>query len=128
MIRFTCSGNKNILGNHKTTLEFIKDKNLTKKGNCIIGINCNFDLNEIKDYIKNKNKLKIIIRINNLKEEINANINQKFNSKSEIVIRKTDFISERTLATNANKAAIDINRKWIELMKNPDNKMEGIIK
>ena len=37
-------------------------------------------------------------------------------------------MSKRTLATNANKAAIDINRKLIELMKNPDNKMEVIIK
>ena len=31
-------GHENILGTHKTTLEFTKDKHLTKKGDCIVAV------------------------------------------------------------------------------------------
>ena len=44
-----------------------------------------------------------------------------------MVIRKTDYLSDRTFAINADKAAIDIDRRIIESLKNPENKVEVVI-
>jgi hypothetical protein len=43
----------------------------------------------------------------------------------DIVIRKSDFASERTLAVKADAAAKDIPRKMVELLRNPET--EGYI-
>lgn len=129
MIKFSAYGHENILATHKTTLEFTKDKSLTKKGDCIIGINSDLDLNSIKKFIKKikKKNIKIIIRINNKKEIINCKINKNFNSNREIVIRKSNYSDKRTFAINADKAACDVRREIIKELKNPDSKLEVLI-
>ena len=48
---FTCYGHENITAKHKTTLEFTKDKDLSLKGDCIVGVNADFDINKIKELI-----------------------------------------------------------------------------
>ena len=52
-----------------------------------------------------------------MEEEINATPNKKFCHDSEIVIRVSEFISERTFGTGADKAAKHINREMIEKLK-----------
>ena len=62
--KFHAYGHPNILATHKTTLEFTKDSELSLKGDCIVGVKADFDLNEIKKFVKNlkSNQIKIIIQ------------------------------------------------------------------
>jgi len=122
---FNCYGHENITARHKTTLEFTKDRDLSLKGDCIIGVKADFSLPQLKNFIKSidNNKITIIIEtMNNINknnnkiiEKINAEINPGFNSDKDIVIRKSDFRDERTLAVKADKAAYELSR---ELIKN----------
>lgn len=109
---FFAYGHPNIKATHKTTIEFTKEKELTTRGNCIVGVNSDFDLSSLKNFIKNKSLIgkstKIIISTKNKKEEINAELNPGFDDDKEIVIRKSGFISKRTFAVQANKAAVDL--------------------
>lgn len=129
--KFYAHGHPNILATHKTTLEFTKEKELSLKGNCIVGIASDFELSEIKNFIKNcKNKkMKITIEAPNKKinDTIEAEINSDFNSGNEIVIRKTEFISERTLAIKSDKAAFELKRELIEFLKEKKNKIRIIV-
>ena len=59
-MEFFIFGHPNISADHKTTLEFTKDKELTKKGNCIVGVNSDFSFSEIKNLLKAK-KIEIVI-------------------------------------------------------------------
>ncbi|MAH33332.1 hypothetical protein CL615_02990 [archaeon] len=125
---FNCYGHENVISRHKTTLEFTKGKNLTLNGDCIVGVNADFDLHSIKKFIasvKSNKKIKITIKNNEkgLKEEIKAKINPDFDSDREMVIRKSDFISKRTLAINADKSAFELNKKLIEFLKGKENKV-----
>ncbi|HJN56577.1 MAG: DUF371 domain-containing protein [Candidatus Woesearchaeota archaeon] len=125
---FNCYGHENVISRHKTTLEFTKGKNLTLNGDCIVGVNADFDLHSIKKFIAsatNNKKIKITIKNNEkgLKEEINAELNPNFDSDSEMVIRKSDFISNRTFAINADKSAFELNNKLIEFLKGKENKV-----
>ncbi len=56
-----------------------------------------------------------------VKEEIVAVVNKDFSSEKEIVLRKGDFISERTLGIRADKAAADLSRELVEKLKNNAN-------
>jgi hypothetical protein len=120
-MKFKVFGHRNLLGTHKTTLEFTKDKELSKRGDCVIGVNSDFS--DIKDILKFK-KVKVKVKIDDLSDELTCDINSDFNDKREIVIRKSDFRSERTLGINADKAAIDIDRRIIEKLKDPNKRMD----
>lgn len=135
---FICYGHKNITAKHRTTLEFTKDKDVSLKGDCIIGVGADFSLKEIKKFVKdkanankktiNKIPIKIIIGINNLKEEINGFLNTGFDDPKEIVVRKSDFKSKRTLVFLADKGAFELNRDLIGFLKEEKSKIKVIIK
>ena len=134
--RFNAYGHPNIIGTHKTTLEFTKDKELSLKGDCIVGVNADFDLKEIKQFIDSLKNKKITINIKTISkdeehrkiyERISAELNADFGSDKEFVIRKTDFVSERTFATKADKAAFGLNKDLIAFLKEKKNKISVII-
>lgn len=132
---FNAYSHPNISGTHKTTLEFTKDEEVSLKGDCIIGVRADFDLSEIKKFIKSLKSGKISITIKaaskpndiSAQETIFAEINPHFNSAKEIVIRKTDFISERTLGIMADKSAFELDRRLIDLLKSKKGKISVII-
>ncbi len=123
MITFTAFGHKNIKAGHKNTIEFTKDSHLTPQGNCILGINSDFNLKEIKDLIKGKSKLKLKIKAGSIEDELEFTPNPKFNDSKELVIRLGEFQSERTLGTRATKAAKHIKRELVEKLKQPEKKI-----
>ena len=129
--KFHAYGHPNILATHKTTLEFTKDKELSLNGNCIVGVKADFDLDILKDFIKKSKhkKIKIIIEYGNKKnkETVEAELNPDFNDNQEIVIRKTGFVSERTFAIKADKAAFDLKSELISFLKDKKNKISVVI-
>ena len=134
---FNCYGHENITARHKTTLEFTKDRDLSLKGDCIIGVKADFSLPQLKNFIKSidNNKITIIIEtMNNINknnnkiiEKINAEINPGFNSDKDIVIRKSDFKDYRTLAINSDKASCDLSSGMIDTLKNINQKVKIIL-
>jgi len=124
-MQFNALGHPNITAIHKTTIEFTKEKGLSLKGNCIIGVNADFDTKELKRFVKQKSNSKITIKImvDNIIEEIHAVLNPDFNDNHELVIRKSDFISKRTFAIKGDKAAKDLDRKLVKKLKKHNQKM-----
>jgi uncharacterized protein len=128
--KFHAYGHKNITARHKTTLEFTKDKELTLKGDCIVGVNADFELEKIKEFIKKSKNLNIKITLeseNNIKESISAKLNPNFNDDKELVIRKTEFVSDRTIATSSDKASNDLNKELINLLRKNKSKITLIL-
>lgn len=129
--KFHAYGHPNILGTHKTTLEFTKDENLTLNGDCIAGVKADFEPGKLKEFIKKSKNNKITITIEapnrKIRETIKAELNPDFGHDSELVIRKTEFISDRTFATKANKAAFGLKMGLIDYLKEKKNKIAVII-
>ena len=120
-------GHPNISAKHKTTLEITKDGELTKRGDCIIGVRAEKSISEISDKVKNHLKMgrkaKITISLPDYGlEEVIIGLGSKrmtFEHPTDIVVRKSSFVCGRTLLIEANKAAIDLNREMVELLKDP---------
>lgn len=121
-MKFRAYGHPNITATHEKTFEFTKDKELTLKGDCIIGVNADFSLEEIKPLLKAE-KIEIIVKIENEKIRSTAKINKTFCDKHEIVVRKTNYLSTRTLAFNADKVAADF-LPLVQKLKNPNTLIE----
>ena len=124
---FYATGHKNIIATHNTTFEITKEINLSKRGNCIVAVKSaksgvDLPLDFKKAAIKNGAKIKIIIETDKLKETIVAYGNKKleFTHPTDLVVRKSNFVCNRTLAVRANKASVDFSRELIEKLKNPN--------
>jgi len=127
-------GHPNIRATHRSTLEITKEENLTPRGDCIIAIKADKGLyelsNEFKKIVrKDGSKIKLIIEVEGLKEEITGYGSSKLtlNHPTDIVCRKSSYTCSRTLMIKANKAAIDLNREIIKKLKNPDTPVKIIL-
>jgi len=117
-------GHRNVTARHKTTLEITKEDHLTPRGDCIIGISADRSLPELsrrfREALKSrKARLEIILSCSNLTEKITAygDPNLTLRHPTDMVIRKSSFVCERTLAIKANKAAIDLNREFVKKLR-----------
>ncbi len=119
-------GHENVQATHQATVEFTKDKDLSKNGDCILVVSANKGLADLsgdfkKALSKSHAKLTIKIEADDLCEEFHAEGSPQLilSNKQEIVIRKSDYISDRTLAVHSDKAAKDISRQLVAKLKNP---------
>jgi hypothetical protein len=129
MEKIVAFGHELVQAKHKTTIEITKENFLTKRGDCIIAVKADkacFDLrDEFKMALKQEKKVKIVFEINGIKDEVIAFGSKELllESKTSIVIRKSSFIDDRTIAIRANKSAADLDRRLVEELKNPNAKL-----
>jgi hypothetical protein len=123
-------GHENIQAIHPSTLMFTREKHLSKTGDCVAGVAADkavADLNqEFKEKLKRPNaKLTIIIEAEGLTEQIDALGSPKLilTHPTDMVIRKSNYICDRTLAIRADKSANDLPRELVEKLKNPQQKI-----
>jgi uncharacterized protein len=126
LIRFFIFGHKNILATHKNTIEFTKDEEVSSKGDCILGVRADFNRSSIREILK-FDIIKVTIKIDDTEDSLEAQVNKDFDDDHEIVIRIGEFASKRTLGIRASKAARNIDRKIVNLLKTDDAKAEVII-
>jgi hypothetical protein len=124
-------GHKNIQATHKTTLEFTKDKHLSKKGDCIIAVAADKALTdlsaEFKENLRKPHaKLIILIEAGGIIEQVNAYGSPQLilAHPMDMVVRKSDYVCNRTLAVHADKAAQDLSKAIVEKLKNPEQKVK----
>jgi hypothetical protein len=124
-------GHKNMQATHKTTLEFTKDKHLTKKGDCIVTVAADKALADLNADFKEKlrktdAKLTITIEADGISERVNAEGSPKLilTHPTDIVVRKSDYVCSRTLAVHADKAACDLSRDLVEKLRDPEQKVK----
>jgi len=124
-------GHKNVQATHKTTLEFTKDTHLSKKGDCIVAVAADkalADLSaEFKENLRKTHaKLVILIEAGGIIEQVNAHGSPQLilTHPTDMVIRKSDYVCNRTLAVHADKAAQDLSKALVEKLRNPQQKVK----
>jgi hypothetical protein len=124
-------GHGNIQATHKTTLEFTKATHLSRKGDCIVAVATDKALADLSAKFKEKlrkphTKLIITIEADGIIEQVTAHGSPKLilTHPTDVVIRKSDYISNRTLAVHADKAAQDLSRDLVKKLKHPKQKVK----
>jgi hypothetical protein len=124
-------GHENIVATHKTTFEITKEATITKRGDCIITVEATraaIDLPFEFKQAARRRKAHITIKIEagELKEVVQAKGSPKltFTHPTDLVVRKSNYVCNRTLAIGADKAASDFSRKLVEKMRDPNQEMK----
>jgi hypothetical protein len=124
-------GHENIRSTNKTTFEVTKETHLTKRGDCIIAVDATkgaVDLSQqFKDFVRSDNAQIIIeLEVDGEKETVKAcgSSGLTLTHPTDLVIRKSNFVCNRTLAIKADKAACNFSRRLVEKFQNPNQKVK----
>ena len=116
-ITFRALGHHNVRATHPTTLEITSEPYLTPRGNCIVAVSSTLTPSILPPSLKRVMKRegsKISVRLSSGRhaDVIRAEGTNKLalSSKTSMVIRKSSYVCDRTLAIRADKGARDLSR------------------
>ncbi|TRO46315.1 DUF371 domain-containing protein [Candidatus Bathyarchaeota archaeon] len=122
---FKAWGHPNVRSTHSTTLMTTKDNHLSTRGDCIVAIRADKGLRDLNQRLKEAirregSSVRLLIETEGKTFTIEGKGNPKLtlSHPSDMVIRKSSYICDRTLMIKADKAACDIDISMIELLQN----------
>ena len=122
-------GHPNVTALHRITIEITKAKDLTQRGDCIIGVNASkacYDLDDaLKHHLRSENS---VVRMSIMVDGINCDLVAQgspsliLTHRHDIVIRRSSFVCPRTLAVKCDKASNSLPKDMVRMLKDPDRK------
>jgi hypothetical protein len=124
MDRFTARGHPLITSLHGSTLEITKDPEVGPKGNCIIAVSSSRGCRDLSEGVKRAiwegSEMYLLLKIGDVAEEIRGfgHPDLELSHPDEMVFRKSEFISPRTVLIRSDRSASDLSREFVEMLRN----------
>ena len=119
-------GHEMVRALHPTTIEVTSEEELTARGDCIIGVGADKGCEQLGNAMKAGiraagARIRIRILVGPFQFVVNARGDPglELTNPHEIVVRRSSFLSDRTLAVRADFAACDIPRPMIRRLTSP---------
>lgn len=116
-------GHEHVSAAHESTFEVTSDDFLTPAGDCILGIEADrtpaeFDPEFVAACQDHDARIEISLAVDGEETTIEArgHPDLSFESDRSAVVRTSDYVDERTVAVDAEKAAADINRELVDAL------------
>jgi len=126
----TAHGHENVTATHRTTFEITKETHLSRDGDCIIAVGANKALDDLslefkENLRKDGAKITVLIEANGVTEIVTAIGNSRLAlmHPTDIIVRKSGYVCNRTLAIHADKAANELSRELVNRSRNPNQKV-----
>ena len=123
-------GHKNVLGTHRMTFEITKDSELSRRGDCVIGVSANKGAKDFhakfKEACRNEEaRITVSLEAEGIVQTVQGRGHRglTFTHPREIVGRRSSYTSDRTIMVEANKAAYDLDRRLIEALTSPRTRL-----
>ncbi|HWQ17639.1 MAG TPA: DUF371 domain-containing protein [Sulfolobales archaeon] len=116
-------GHRNIRATHRTTFEITREDSLTPRGDCIIAISADKSVRDLDQELKNRIKrgwvIAIAIVVNNIWDMAMGygDPGLELSDPVKIIARKSTYIAPNTIMLRSNKAAVDLRRDLMDLLK-----------
>jgi len=130
LVRFKAYGHDYVIGEHKTTVEITTEDYLTKQGTCIVGVEANQKLSDLAPKIRKlvtleTTKIVLVMEVAGIIEQVTGTGGQRltYSDSVSMVARTSSYQCERTLMINADKAASDLSREFVRLLKKNEVEM-----
>jgi hypothetical protein len=127
---FQAYGHPAILSTHPTTLEITTSHELTHRGDCVVAVksssavrNLSEDLKQALTSASGRGRLRLQVGPFEFTVEGKGDPRLTFSHETDLVVRKSGFISDRTLMIHADKSSIDIPRDMVRLLQDPTNRV-----
>jgi uncharacterized protein len=121
-------GHRAILSTHPTTLEITTSRELTQRGDCVVAVNSSGAVRDLPEDLKralssSSGRCRLALRVGPFEFQVEGRGDPRltFSHETDLVVRKSGFISDRTLMIFADKSSMDIPRDMVRLLQDPSN-------
>jgi uncharacterized protein len=122
----TFRGHPMVRSLHPTTIEVTTDEHLTVNGDCILGVAADKGCAGLSEAVREALKvdgapvtIKLVAGSLSFSVRASGDARLELTHPADMVLRKSDFISDRTLAVRADAAAKDLPRNLVDALKDP---------
>jgi hypothetical protein len=133
-VTFQATGHPTILSTHQTTLEITKDAHLSTRGDCIVAVNASIGPPELPKRLrdtlsKSGSKAMLCLTVDGRQFVVHGEGDPRLTlaHPTDFVIRRSGFVSDRTLMVRADKSAYDVPREIVRLLQDPGTKVTIVI-
>jgi hypothetical protein len=127
-------GHENVRATHRTTLEITKEPHISLEGTCIIAVSANKALADLSSkfrslMLQSNTELAVLLEAGKTVDSLKARGSSRLTltHPTDIVIRKSDYVCDRTLAIKADKAACDLSRDVVAKLKTNAQRVKIIL-
>jgi hypothetical protein len=120
-------GHAMVRATHEKTIEITTEEHLTLRGDCIIGVGAAKGLSQLSPSMKSalrsdhaRVRFTIVAPGGTFSFAARGSKDLSFESPTEMVIRRSDFVCGRTLAVRAESSAREIPRGLVGTLKSPE--------
>lgn len=124
---FHARGHRAVLSTHRSTIEVTKESHLSTKGDCIVAVDSSIGPlefpPELKSALSNQDTIvELVIAVGNYEFIVRGKGDPRLTlaHPTDLVARRSGFVSERTIMVHADKAAMDLPRKMVQLLQDPE--------
>jgi hypothetical protein len=125
-VEFEARGHRNVRATHRSTLEVTKDPYLTPRGECIIAVASTKAASELPMEFKelarlNGCRIQLTIEAGGVVDTVAGYGSPalSFTDDRSMVFRRSSYVCPKTVMVRADKAAIDLDRRLIDALRNP---------
>jgi uncharacterized protein len=126
-ITFHATGHPAVLSTHPSTIEITKVAHLSSRGDCIVAVNSTVGPSDITGELRTailtpKSRIRLVLTAGSFTFAVTGQGDDRLNLShmTDLVIRKSRFVSDdRTLMIHADKAARDLPREMVLLLRDP---------
>jgi hypothetical protein len=122
----TFRGHAMVRSTHPTTIELTTEEDLTENGDCIIGVGASKGCAGLDERVKQTIRregasvtLRLVVGGESFVVRARGGEALRLSHPHDLVIRKSDYVSDRTVALGADAAARDLPRTLVALLKDP---------
>ncbi|HZW85586.1 MAG TPA: DUF371 domain-containing protein [Nitrososphaerales archaeon] len=125
MDEVTFRGHPMVRSLHPTTIEVTTATHLTERGDCIIGVGASKGCSDLDRGVKARLQsgapaiITIVVEKETYTVRCSGDPRLELSHPDDMVIRKSEFVSDRTLALRADSAAKDIPRSMVRKLRDP---------
>ena len=127
---FHAYGHPAILSTHPTTLEITTNHELTHRGDCVVAVkstsavqDLTLDLKRVLSSSSGRGQLRLQVGPFEFTVEGKGDPRLTFSHETDLVVRKSGFISDRTLMIHADKSSMDMPRDMVRLLQDPTSRV-----
>jgi uncharacterized protein len=127
---FHAYGHPAVLSVHPTTLEITTNDELTHRGDCVVAVKSSKTLRDLPPDLKRvllspSGRGRLTLRVGPFEFIVEGRGDPRliFSHETDLVVRKSGFISERTLMIHADKSSKDIPRDMVRLLQDPTSRV-----
>jgi hypothetical protein len=124
--RIAFHGHPMVRALHPTTIEITTDGSLTERGDCIIGVGAERGCAQLDETVRSGIRrtsshvlLRLVVGPDSFLVRASGDPRLSLAHPHDMVVRKSSFVSDRTVAVGADSAAVDIPRRIVKKLRSP---------